>query len=63
MRGFDTGPGNMLMDAWIWRNHAKAYDKDAEWAMQGTVNQALLQQLLAEPYFARPAPKSTGESF
>ena len=60
VRGFDTGPGNMLMDAWIWRNHAKAYDKDAEWAMQGTVNQALLQQLLAEPYFARPAPKSTG---
>lgn len=34
VRGYDTGPGNMLMDAWIWRQNGKPYDKDAQWASQ-----------------------------
>lgn len=60
VRGFDTGPGNMLLDAWIWRNQGKAYDKDAQWARSGTLIPALLEALLREPWFALPPPKSTG---
>lgn len=58
--GYDTGPGNMLMDAWCEKHTAQGFDKDAGFALQGTVNQALLNQLLQVPYFALPAPKSTG---
>ena len=58
--GFDTGPGNVLMDAWIGRHQGKEYDADGAWAATGTVNPGLLGLLLGEPYFAQPAPKSTG---
>lgn len=63
VRGHDTGPGNMLMDAWIWRQCGKPYDKDAEWARGGTVIIPLLQAMLADPWFALPAPKSTGREY
>ncbi|WP_347290147.1 anhydro-N-acetylmuramic acid kinase [Kluyvera georgiana] len=63
VRGFDTGPGNMLIDAWIWRNLGKPYDKDAEWANKGKVILPLLQDMLNDPYFAAPAPKSTGREY
>jgi anhydro-N-acetylmuramic acid kinase len=63
VRGFDTGPGNMLMDAWIWRNRALPYDKDACWALSGQVNQPLLELMFSDPYFAKPAPKSTGREY
>ncbi|MEP8123781.1 anhydro-N-acetylmuramic acid kinase [Enterobacter cloacae] len=63
VRGYDTGPGNMLMDAWIWRQSGKAYDKDAQWASQGKVILPLLQTLLSDPFFALPAPKSTGREY
>lgn len=63
VRGFDTGPGNMLIDAWIWRNLGKPYDKDAEWANDGKVILPLLQDMLNDPYFAAPAPKSTGREY
>ncbi len=63
IRGYDTGPGNMLMDAWIWRHRALPYDKNAEWANEGRVNLTLLQQMLSDPYFAEPAPKSTGREY
>ncbi|HBL4689393.1 anhydro-N-acetylmuramic acid kinase [Citrobacter sedlakii] len=63
VRGHDTGPGNMLMDAWIWRQCAKPYDKDAEWARGGTVIIPLLQAMLSDPWFALPAPKSTGREY
>ncbi|ANI29357.1 anhydro-N-acetylmuramic acid kinase [Yersinia entomophaga] len=63
VRGFDTGPGNMLMDAWIWRHRSLPYDRDAEWALSGKVNQPLLKQMLSDPYFAKPAPKSTGREY
>src|SRR5476651_1875291 len=63
VRGFDTGPGNMLMDAWIWRNLGRPYDQDGAWAIGGTVHQSLLQQMLADSYFSQPAPKSTGREY
>lgn len=58
--GFDTGPGNVLMDAWIARHLDKEYDADGAWAASGKEIPELLQELLHEPYFALPAPKSTG---
>ncbi|WP_053143470.1 anhydro-N-acetylmuramic acid kinase [Erwinia billingiae] len=61
--GYDTGPGNMLLDAWIWRHQQKSYDKDGEWGGQGSVVMPLLQQMLADPWFALPAPKSTGREY
>ncbi|MGJ0577080.1 anhydro-N-acetylmuramic acid kinase [Xenorhabdus bovienii] len=63
VKGYDTGPGNMLMDAWIWRHKQLPYDKDAQWANEGTVNQRLLQKMISDPYFARIAPKSTGREY
>jgi len=58
--GFDTGPGNALMDAWIARHQGKEYDEDGAWAASGREIPALLNALLTEPYFSLPAPKSTG---
>lgn len=58
--GFDTGPGNVLMDAWIARHQDKEYDADGAWAASGQLLPDLLQELLSEPYLALPAPKSTG---
>ncbi len=60
VRGFDTGPGNTLMDAWIKRHQNLAFDRDGLWARQGRVDVALLDCLLAEAYFIQDAPKSTG---
>ncbi|VTP67372.1 Anhydro-N-acetylmuramic acid kinase [Leclercia adecarboxylata] len=57
VRGFDTGPGNMLMDAWIWRQAGKPYDKDAQWACSGKVIIPLLQSMLCDPLFCRPGTK------
>lgn len=58
--GFDTGPGNVLMDAWILENSGKTYDANGEWAASGSVHNELLQQLLSHPFFALQPPKSTG---
>ncbi|HET19588.1 MAG TPA: anhydro-N-acetylmuramic acid kinase [Chromatiales bacterium] len=58
--GFDTGPGNTLMDAWIHRHKGMAFDRDGAWAGSGRVGEDLLERLLADLYFTRPAPKSTG---
>ena len=58
--GFDTGPGNALMDLWVHKHQEVAFDKDGTWAKAGKVDQALLDELLAEPYFQKEAPKSTG---
>jgi len=57
---FDTGPGNVLMDYWIAQHKDARFDMNGEWSEKGRVNAALLQELLNEPYFAQPAPKSTG---
>ncbi len=58
--GFDTGPGNVLMDAWCQQHLGKEYDADGQWAARGRVNAALLQDLLATPFFHQAPPKSTG---
>lgn len=58
--GFDTGPGNVLMNTWISQCLGKHYDNNGEWAASGTVIQALLDKMLEEPYFSMPPPKSTG---
>jgi anhydro-N-acetylmuramic acid kinase len=58
--GFDTGPGNVLIDAWCAEHLGKPYDAGGAWAAQGQVNENLLARMLAEPYLALPPPKSTG---
>lgn len=58
--GFDTGPGNVLLDTWIAKHQQKRYDENGSWGAEGEVDPALLQQMLTEPYFKLPAPKSTG---
>lgn len=60
VHGFDTGPGNALLDAWHQRHRREAFDRDGAWARLGQVDTPLLEQLLAHPYFSAPAPKSTG---
>lgn len=58
--GFDTGPANGLLDAWCQEIRGEAYDADGAWAASGTVNAALLDRLLAEPWLQQPPPRSTG---
>ena len=58
--GFDCGPGNMLMDAWIHEHQGNAFDENGNWALQGKANEALLKKMLADPFFAKAPPKSTG---
>ncbi len=58
--GFDTGPGNMLMDLWIQRHRASPFDANGAWAAGGQVQGGLLAALLTEPYLQRSPPKSTG---
>src|ERR1700722_11968769 len=58
--GFDTGPGNCLLDAWARRHLNHAYDVNGAWAATGVVQTALLSRFMSEPYFSRPPPKSTG---
>ncbi len=58
--GFDTGPGNVLMDAWIAQHQGKTYDDNGGWAAQGQINAALLDALSDEPYLRQAPPKSTG---
>jgi len=58
--GFDTGPGNTLLDAWTRRHRDEAFDRGGAWARRGRVIEALLDQMLAFEYFDRRPPKSTG---
>ena len=58
--GFDSGPANVLMDAWIGKSRGKAFDEDGRWAAGGKVDAGLLERLMQEPYLAAPPPKSTG---
>ena len=61
--GWDTGPGNTLMDAWIAKHQGEPFDRDGEWAASGAVIAPLLGGLLQDPYFALPPPKSTGPEY
>lgn len=58
--GFDTGPGNVLMDHWINAHSGASYDENGQWAAGGKIIDDLLTQMLNDPYFERPPPKSTG---
>lgn len=58
--GFDCGPGNVLLDAWCQQHTGQPFDANGAWASAGKVDAELLANLLSAPYFALPAPKSTG---
>jgi len=58
--GFDTGPGNVLMDYWCMKHQHKPFDEDGQWAASGKVQKVLLQKFLADQYFKQMPPKSTG---
>ncbi|MFA5627001.1 MAG: anhydro-N-acetylmuramic acid kinase [Thiohalomonadaceae bacterium] len=61
--GYDTGPGNVLLDGWIALQHDANYDANGAWAASGHVLPDLLNKLLADPYFSQPPPKSTGREY
>ncbi|WP_374441874.1 anhydro-N-acetylmuramic acid kinase [Pseudomonas panipatensis] len=60
VRGFDCGPGNVLLDSWIQHQRGEAFDHDGAWAASGQVNADLLTRFLADDFFAARGPKSTG---
>jgi anhydro-N-acetylmuramic acid kinase len=63
IKGFDTGPGNILLDSWAREHLQKAYDDGGAWAASGTVYPSLLKRLLSDSYFQLPPPKSTGREY
>lgn len=58
--GYDTGPGNILLDSWCQQQLGTAFDNNGDWGVGGTADSALLKQLKSHGFFAQPAPKSTG---
>ena len=58
--GFDTGPGNLLLDAWCAKHTGQSFDDRGSWGATGEVCQKLLNQLMGHPFIAQVAPKSTG---
>jgi len=64
MLGFDTGPGNTLLDYWIEKHRSQPFDDGGDWARGGRVIDSLLDEMIAaEKYFASKAPKSTGTEY
>lgn len=61
--GFDTGPGNTLMDCWITKHQQLGYDKNGEWAQSGSINHELVKLLKQDNYFSAAPPKSTGKEY
>ena len=60
VHGFDCGPGNVLLDAWIQLQRGERFDRDGAWAANGVVIPELLHALLNDPFFQTRGPKSTG---
>lgn len=58
--GFDTGPGNTLLDQWIYKHQQQAHDIDGAWGATGTIDEGLLSAMLDDDYFKLDPPKSTG---
>ena len=58
--GYDTGPGNNLMDGWIRAQRSEPFDRNGDWARSGRIDHNLLERLKADAYFHQPPPKSTG---
>ncbi|WP_319558065.1 anhydro-N-acetylmuramic acid kinase [Thiomicrorhabdus sp.] len=63
LSGFDTGPGNCLIDEVCLQKFNQEYDRNGQLASQGNVHSALLQSLISDPYFLKPAPKSSGRDY
>ena len=61
--GFDIGPGNILLNAWIFAQQRLLFDYDGQWAASGHTHKPLLNALLSDPYFVKPPPKSTGREY
>lgn len=61
LAGYDTGPGNTLLDNWVLKQRGAPYDKNGNWAAEGEVIEPLLQMLLSHPYFKKTGPRSTGK--
>lgn len=61
--GFDTGPASCLLDSWCHQHTRENFDSEGKWAAQGTVNNDVLNTLLADSYFQKPPPKSTGREY
>lgn len=63
LKGFDTGPGNGLLDSWTQKHLQQSFDRNGEFARKGQVHPQLLHRLLADPYFQKAPPKSTGREY
>jgi anhydro-N-acetylmuramic acid kinase len=63
VQGWDTGPGNTLMDSWVAQHQHTPFDQDGAWASTGTVIEPLLRGFMTDPYFSQPPPKSTGPEY
>ena len=63
LTGFDTGPGNGLLDQWCQQHLGLPYDSSGAWSAGGKVDNTLLKALLADPFFALQPPKSTGREY
>ena len=61
--GYDTGPGNTLMDGWIRHHRSLPYDENGDWARSGQINDTLLARLMDDAYFQLVPPKSTGSEY
>lgn len=61
--GFDSGPGNVLMDHWIQQHRQQPFDRNGDWAAGGEPDSTLLAQLLDDPFFRLPPPKAPAASF
>lgn len=61
--GFDTGPGNCLLDLWHNENRGEPYDDSGKWAASGSVDSTLLDRMRADTYFSMTPPKSTGRDY
>lgn len=61
--GFDTGPGNVLLDAWMREQRGRPFDEGGHFAASGGADATLLERMLRDPWFALPAPKSTGTEY
>ena len=63
LQGWDVGCGNVLMDLWMQRKQNRSYDADGLFAQSGALDEALLQRMLSDDYFAKQPPKSTGREY
>lgn len=61
--GYDTGPGNCLMDLWVKKHFDKIYDENGDWAANGKVMQYMLDAMLNDPYFKKMPPKSLDKAY